>query len=114
MPRSITGTMSPRRLNTPARHGGVRNTRVIGGTGSVSRTSAIGSASSCARSSKHTSRSGAPCPPGDSIRARLTDVEVFFFANGGAAGEPGQRVAREDLVRVAAGEPLAVQLAEDR
>src|SRR6185369_14452108 len=114
MPRSITGTMSPRRLNTPARHGGVRNTRVIGGTGKVSRTSAIGSASSCARSSKHTRRSGPP-GPGDTIRPRLPDVEVLFFRNRGrTAREPAQGVAREDLVRLAAGQPLAVQLADDR
>ena len=45
-PRSSTGTMSPRRLNTPATHAGTRNTRVIGGTGMVSRTSAIGRPSS--------------------------------------------------------------------
>src|SRR5262245_45740373 len=101
--------MSPRRLNTPARHAGTRNTRVIGGTGRVSRTSAIGNASSCARSSKHTSRSGPP----DTIALRLADIEVFFFvARRTAIREPSQRVAREDLVRLAAGEPLAVQLAD--
>src|SRR5882724_1669847 len=47
------------------------------------------------------------------IDIRSTDVEVFLLVYH-AGFEPAERVTLEDLVRRAAGEPLRVELADDR